>query len=1298
MRELQQQLRDLIDQFEEFAANKSTPEMTIQTEYVERLFALLGWNMVHGAGDYNRQDYCRGSGIVDGVLLKHGKPVIYIEVKRFGRIPSFDERKARRIYRTPEEQQALRYARDPNGRLRAPYAVLTNFQRLFLFDARTEEIILHFDRPQDYLTRLDDLRYLSKDEVLSGGLERWRSRALRPDVDEDFLATLNHWRLRLAQGFYDANPHRRQELQGPEGDYQPLLAATQRFLDRLIIIQAADDKDLLTRKSPESIWAAVVKEFETLRSDPYRTYKPLKDIVIETFHNFSMWHNSEIFRKGHLCEQLDVHDDLLLEILNELASLNFRRLSPDILSTTYESYLGMSLSLNERGQFELRRKSEYAHSHGIVYTPPYVVHAIVRETLVRYLEDKEPEDISNLRVVDPACGSGSFLIAAFDVLWDFYHRHNLKRIEEDGAKELALSPSSGQAHLLDVIDEPQVRAAKERRRPIPDYSRLILERHLYGVDKDPEAVEIAAVNLLLRAFEKMHEEVSKPSVPRLPLLLNRNIKQGDSLRGAPADQELLQQFARDWGQDIADLVRVRAEISVAEREVAARKEDTEDRLTTLLRLESEKSSKLAMQLASAVGEQEQPDRFEWWVEFPEVFFDDRGKIRPDAGFTFVIGNPPYIRIQKLRQGHPEDADYYRSHYSFASGNFDIYVLFIERAFQLLAPGGQMGFIVSSKFMKSKYGERLREFMGSRGVLVKIVDFGDNQLFPRRTTYTMLLFACQYAEPEPERQWKYVLVSPLKDVRRELSPILEAVCGKEPVSQPDSPFAVELYDHRSLGSAPWALLAGSARRIWDLLDRFPIRLRDVATHIFVGVQTSEDKIYILDEVSVTGDTVHVRSRKDGKEYELEIDVMKPLLSGPHVHRYGAEVTHQRLLFPYWRVGDRVELIPTSEFAARYPRTWEYLKKHEKDLRKRENYKMDHDRWYAYVYPKNLDKQDLRKLALPRMTRRTVATVDLQGVYYLDNVDVNGITLRRDDADWYMFLLAVLNSDPVDFYFRFNSVPFQGRYLSQNKQFITSLPICIPDSGDALQNGDVQAVVRLAYRRALVAENKFRLLDYVNQTLRDWPEHRWIPLHSRTTGRGSNRRVQRGYLGDSRFDDEVELIVLSDWEVRKAVAISVREHDNSLRFAVTDESGDTRDVLQVGVSSPELRRMMRLWGELFLIRSRRRRKWGHGRADRIVQKEFELPRFLNDRGSLSDAEETLQAASRILRRIEKRLAVDNPQFHTDLDALIREENELDQEINARIVHLFGLTDDEYRVIRETLARHEESVDDDEGGADD
>ncbi len=105
-------------------------------------------------------------------------------------------------------------------------------------------------------------------------------------------------------------------------------------------------------------------------------------------------------------------------------------------------------------------------------------------------------------------------------------------------------------------------------------------------------------------------------------------------------------------------------------------------------------------------------------------------------------------------------------------------------------------------------------------------------------------------------------------------------------------------------------------------------------------------------------------------------------------------------------------------------------------------MDHDGWWAYVYPKSLDLQDRPKLAVPRLCRRLRAAVDLDGSVYFDNVDVNGIIARDDQL---LGIAALLNSRPLDFMFRRGSVPFQNDFFSANKQFISWLPISteLPD---------------------------------------------------------------------------------------------------------------------------------------------------------------------------------------------------------------------------------------------------------------
>ena len=126
--------------------------------------------------------------------------------------------------------------------------------------------------------------------------------------------------------------------------------------------------------------------------------------------------------------------------------------------------------------------------------------------------------------------------------------------------------------------------------------------------------------------------------------------------------------------------------------------------------------------------------FDWKVAFPQVFTHSEG------GFDAVIGNPPYIRIQALQETSPIDVDFYKKKYQAASkGNYDIYVVFVEKGLSLLNEKGRLGFILPHKFFNAQYGEPLRGVISSGKHLAKVVHFGDQQVFEDATTYTCLLF-------------------------------------------------------------------------------------------------------------------------------------------------------------------------------------------------------------------------------------------------------------------------------------------------------------------------------------------------------------------------------------------------------------------------------------------------------------------------------------------------------------------------------------------------------------------------------
>jgi type II restriction/modification system DNA methylase subunit YeeA len=215
-------------------------------------------------------------------------------------------------------------------------------------------------------------------------------------------------------------------------------------------------------------------------------------------------------------------------------------MTADILGATYESYLGYKFAL-KNGRVEAEIDQRVRKQSGIYYTPAYIVHYIVDNTLgikLKELEEKfgleAGEEAKDLKILDPACGSGSFLIYAFDLLADFYERINTNITQE----QLRLSTETANPDIFENREK-----FKHLPKKIVDYPKRILEDHLYGVDLDPAAAEIATINLVIKAFEKMREK-------KLPLILNQNIKVGNSLISGVRKKEELEKFKEEFAKHI----------------------------------------------------------------------------------------------------------------------------------------------------------------------------------------------------------------------------------------------------------------------------------------------------------------------------------------------------------------------------------------------------------------------------------------------------------------------------------------------------------------------------------------------------------------------------------------------------------------------------------------------------------------------------------------------------------------------------------------------------------------------------
>jgi type I restriction-modification system DNA methylase subunit len=428
---------------------------------------------------------------------------------------------------------------------------------------------------------------------------------------------------------------------------------------------------------------------------------------------------------------------------------------------------------------------------------------------------------------------------------------------------------------------------------------------------------------------------------------------------------------------------------------------------------------------------------------PMNFEDAFPEIMKRGGFDAIVGNPPYIRIQTLQDTNPESVAYFGRRYAAASkGNYDIYVVFVERVLELLNERGKLGYILPHKFFNAKYGEPIRKTISKGQHLARVVHFGHEQVFEGVSTYTCLMFLDKSSRDD----FQFIAVDDIKDWR-------------------ESDLAPELsIDAAQATADEWNFSSSAAKPLFDRLRSDEASLGDIA-HLFVGLQTDADDVFILEELRTKGQQVLCSSKFTGQEHWFENEHLKPFLKGSlNIRRYALNDVSKRLIFPYELRQGKSVLIEGKTYEKNFPLTWAYLESARERLSKRNKGKMG-SAWYGYVYKKNHTRFVGPKLLVPSIARGSTFAADLEGSYYFVGSGGGGgggygIRLDGDDRSSYLYLLGLLNSHLLSSFLKSISTAFRGGYIALNRQYIEKLPIHLIDASKSSQMVQRDRMVRLA----------------------------------------------------------------------------------------------------------------------------------------------------------------------------------------------------------------------------------------------
>jgi len=672
------------------------------------------------------------------------------------------------------------------------------------------------------------------------------------------------------------------------------------------------------------------------------------------------------------------------------------------------------------------------------------------------------DELFDLRVLDPAMGSGHFLVEAVDFICDRILGQKEGFLQAFPWNPVTAFLRGTRQAILGEMEHQGVTVDTSRLTDINLLKRHILKRCIYGVDLNPMAVELAKVSLWLDCFTL-----------GAPLsFLDHHLKCGNSLVGtsvqeaeaelAPKDKQTFQMF----GGPLQGLLGGTGTMLELAKTPDVTVEETERSRSLFRSLEEQMrpyktaldiwvsryfGNRYAQEYLTLVGQDyveeirsggkglppqyrevittageicRERRFFHWDLEFPEAFVDlERKTWKPKEkqGFDAVIGNPPYVRIQTLEESI---AKYLLTRYETSVGKFDIYLSFIEKGYLCLLDRGHLGFIVPNKFMTSDYGAGLRRFVSRLHALERIVDFGDSQVFHGTSTYVCLIFLSRKSLTTVHM----IQTSPLSLLNGKTSEIESSLLSEAPWNATTSPL----------------VLSPTQRPLGDICEA-----------IFQGLITGADQLLIgrLSEGMVT---------IGNDQFVYEPDVVKPLLRGKDIGRFVLNYCGYCVIFAYKSTSDGTVLISEKDLAREYPATYAYLLRHKSELSKRGSASMVYESWYSLWCPRQIKKFESPKVLTQVLASRGTFSIDPDGRYWFvggGNAGVYGIVPRRNTEVDIWYILAILNSSKFDEMLKSSSSRFRGGYFSYAKRFIERIPIPVLNF-PRQQAGKVKRISELA----------------------------------------------------------------------------------------------------------------------------------------------------------------------------------------------------------------------------------------------
>lgn len=895
----------------------SSKEEALQGEFLLNIFSNLlnAVNVTDGKDEWNLEretkteiDQQKADGVL-GFFDKKGNKDVRAVIELKGPTINLDSKLSKDKYaRTPVEQ-AFGYA--PKYGASCQWVIVSNFKeiRLYRSNSMLDYQVFYLENLKDDLEFKKFVYLLSFESLVGTGNEKSKSLKLSEEyqkkqieIEKKFYNLYKQIRIDIFENIRNNNKNISEYI---------ILEKVQKLLDRFLFICFCEDKNLLPRNSFQKV---IDRGTENRDLGVFEYFKILCNWINTGNAKQEIPHfNGGLFKADEDLDTLII-DDIVFEKMQAISEYDFdSELNENILGHIFEQSISdieeFKSQINEQ---DFNVKKGKRKKDGVFYTPKYITKYIVENTINYWLEDKRKElgedklpiltdedythkyknkassvkvfrenykkhidfwkrykeAIKNIKVLDPACGSGAFLITAFEFL--------LKQTNMIDEK------------LLDLTGEQDL---------FSDTTRYILENNIFGVDLNRESVEITKLSLWLKSANKNKTLTT----------LENNIKCGNSLI---KDKEFVKDLAFDWEK-----------------------------------------------------------------EFSEVF--------KNGGFDIVIGNPPYVRQESIKEIKP----YLEQNYRVYTGVADLYCYFYELGYNLLKDSGYLGFITSNKWFRAKYGEKLREFLLNDTEFYNIVDYNGTKIFEGATVDSNILI--------------------FKKNKVKNSIFSLQIADTIPVE----------YKQEKLSKESFIFINQNEDSIKGKIERIGKPLKEWDININRGITTGLNEAFIIDR--------ETRDKLIEEDYKNS-EIIKPLLRGKDIEKYNINYADLYLINSHNGKAGK-EAIDIEN----YPQIKKYLETFEPKLSKRADKGKTPFNLRNCAYLEEFEKE---KIVWQRVTKENTFALAEKDTFILDSM-----AFLSNIENEKKYLLGILNSKLIYFYLNQYTHKYGNTGFLLSNQYVEKLPI-------------------------------------------------------------------------------------------------------------------------------------------------------------------------------------------------------------------------------------------------------------------